>query len=113
MLVTLLGWKVAGWSGALVATLALFIPSSLLCYGVAKIWNHYRGRHWHTALENGLAPIGAGLILAGVFAIFRIAGAGILSWVLAGVAAAILAWRPKLNPLILLVGGAIVFAISH
>jgi hypothetical protein len=36
----------------------LFVPSSLLCYGVTKMWNHYRGRHWHTALETGLAPIG-------------------------------------------------------
>lgn len=113
MLVTLLGWKVAGWTGAVVATLALFIPSSLLCYGVTKMWNHYRGRHWHTALENGFAPIGAGLILAGVFAIFRVAGAGILSWVVAGVAAAILAWHPKLNPLILLAGGAVAFAAWH
>jgi chromate transporter len=113
MLVTLLGWKVAGWTGALVATLALFVPSSLLCYGVTRMWNHYRGRHWHTALESGLAPIGAGLILAGVFAIFRIAGAGILSWAVAGVSAAILAWRPTLNPLILLAGGAAAFAIWH
>ncbi|MCB8820857.1 chromate transporter [Microvirga rosea] len=110
MLVTLLGWKVAGWSGAIVATLALFVPSSLLCYGVSKMWNHYRGRHWHTALENGLAPIGAGLILAGVFAIFRVAGAGLLSWAIAGVSALILAWRPKLSPLLVLLGGAVTFA---
>jgi chromate transporter len=98
MLVTLLGWKVAGWTGAVIATLALFIPSSLLCYGVAKVWGHYRGRDWHTALENGFAPVGAGLILAGVFAIFRVAGAGMLSWAIAGVAALIFGYRPKLNP---------------
>ncbi|MGH7004042.1 MAG: chromate transporter, partial [Alphaproteobacteria bacterium] len=36
MLATVIGWKVAGWLGALVATLALFIPSSLLCYCVFK-----------------------------------------------------------------------------
>jgi len=113
MLVTLIGWKVAGWTGALVATFALIIPSSLLCYGVARIWSHYRGRYWHTALETGLAPIGAGLILAGVFIIFRIAGSGLLSWGIAGLSAAILAWRPKLNPLVLLAGGAVVFAIWH
>jgi chromate transporter len=110
MLVTLLGWKVAGWTGAAVATLALFIPSSLLCYGVARLWKHYKGRHWHTALESGLAPIGAGLILAGVFAIFRVAGSGPLSWSIAAVSAAILAWRPKLNPLLVLLCGAIAFS---
>jgi chromate transporter len=111
MLVTLLGWKVAGWTGALVATLALFIPSSLLCYGVSKVWKHYRGRIWHTALERGLAPIGAGLILAGVLAIFRGAGSGALSWSIAGISAAILARRPKLSPLLVLLGGAIAFAV--
>lgn len=113
MLVTLLGWKVAGWTGALVATLALFVPSSLLCYGVARMWGHYRGRHWHTALEAGLAPIGAGLILAGVFSIFSVAGAGILSWGIAGAAALVFGFRPKLNPLFVLLAGAIAFAVIH
>ena len=36
MLATLIGWKVAGWTGALVATAALFIPSSIMCLGIAK-----------------------------------------------------------------------------
>jgi chromate transporter len=111
MLVTLLGWKVGGWTGALVATLALFVPSSLLCYGVSKVWSRYRGRSWHAALENGLAPIGAGLILAGVVSIFRVAGSGILSWAVAGASALILSWRPKLNPLLVLIGGAVAFAV--
>jgi chromate transporter len=110
MLVTLLGWKVAGRIGAAVATLALFVPSSLLCYGVSRAWKHYKGRRWHTALEIGLAPIGAGLILAGVFAIFRVAGSGPWSWSIAAVAALVLAWRPKLSPLFVLLGGAIAFA---
>ena len=39
MLGTLIGWKVAGWAGAIVATLALYLPSSLLCYGVLKATN--------------------------------------------------------------------------
>jgi len=111
MLVTVLGWKVAGWAGALVATLALFVPSSLLCYGVSRVWTHYRGRNWHTALENGLAPIGAGLILAGVFAIFRITGAGPLYLGVAGLAAVVFHWRPKLNPLIVLLAGAVLYAL--
>lgn len=109
MLVTLLGWKVAGWAGAVVATLALFIPSSLLCYGTAKVWSHYRGRRWHTALENGLTPIGVGLVFAGVFSILRLAEAGMPSWIVAGVSAVILWWRRTTNPLFLLVGGAVFF----
>jgi chromate transporter len=57
MLATLIGFKVAGLPGAAVATLALFVPSSILCFLVARVWSRYRGRPWHQAFENGLAPL--------------------------------------------------------
>jgi len=108
MLATLIGWKVSGWAGAIVATLAIFVPSSLLCYTVALVWRRYRGRRWHTALEQGLAPIGIGLVLSGAIAVLRVSGGGALSWVLAFASAALLTWRPKLHPLLVFaVGGAI------
>lgn len=110
MLSTLIGWKVAGWSGALVATLAMFVPSSILCVAVARVWSRYRGRAWHHALEEGLAPIGTGLMFSGALAIFRLADAGPLAWGTAGVVAAMLTWRPKMHPFILLGGGAALFA---
>ena len=72
MLTTLIGWKVAGFLGALVATLALYVPCSMLCFGVAHTWNRYRGTKWHSAIENGLRPIGAGLMIAGGVMILRI-----------------------------------------
>ena len=110
MLATLIGWKVAGSAGALVATFALFAPSSLLCYAVAKVWGRYRDRPWSQALEAGLAPIGAGLIFAGILAIFRLAGSGVLSASVATAAAAAF-WRfPKLHPLVALAAGAAMFA---
>src|SRR3982750_2972031 len=42
-LATLIGWKAAGWRGALVVSLAFFLPSSLLIYGVGRVWNRWRG----------------------------------------------------------------------
>ena len=36
MLATLIGWKVAGWAGAAIATLALFVSSSLLTFAVVR-----------------------------------------------------------------------------
>jgi chromate transport protein ChrA len=33
LLTTLIGWKTAGFTGAVIASLALFVPSSLLSYG--------------------------------------------------------------------------------
>ena len=109
MLTTLIGWKVAGLLGALVATLALYIPSTTLCFFAARTWNRYRGSRWHAAIENGLRPIGAGLMIAGGVMILRVEESGPLAWVMAFAACALLIWRPLLHPMILMAGGAAVF----
>jgi chromate transporter len=109
MLATLIGWKVAGLAGALVATLALFLPASVLCYLIARVWTRYRGKPWHGAVEQGLAPIGAGLLFAGVLAILRIGAVGPLSWAAAAGVAGLLVWRPRLHPFVLLIGGGLAF----
>ena len=112
MIATLIGWKVAGLLGAFVATLALYVPSSLLCYGVAHVWDRHRGKNWHAALEDGLAPVGAGLVFAGIWALLRLSEAGPLSYAIVVAVAALLAWRPKLHPFVLLLGGAAVVLIA-
>ncbi len=112
MLASLIGWKVAGWWGAIVATLGLFVPSSLICFGVARFWNRHRGKRWHAALERGLSPIGAGLLLAGVVAIVRIANAGLLALSLAAVSALVTVLWPRLHPLNLLAAGAVLFILA-
>jgi chromate transporter len=109
MLSTLVGWHMWGLSGAVIATLAFFLPSSILCYGVVRVWNRYRGRPWHTALEQGLAPVGNGLVAAGAVSILGISGGGAVSWVIAFGAAGLLAIRPKLHPVILFVLGGVGF----
>jgi chromate transporter len=109
LLATLIGWRVAGLAGAMVATLALYVPCSVLCYGVAQTWRRYRGTAWHTALENGLRPIGAGLMFAGGVSVLRLEDSGPLAWLLAIGVGLLLLWRPLLHPLILLFGGAALF----
>ena len=105
MLVVLIGWKVAGWMGALIGAVGIFLPSSLLCYGIARMWNHYRGTAFHAALEKGLAPVGTGLIMAGAWSILRASGTGYSGWAIAFLATAVLVWR-NFHPLLLLfIGG--------
>ena len=99
LLATLVGWKVAGLPGALVASLALFVPSSLVYYAIARHWSTHRGKDWHNALELGLAPVAAGLILAGSLVILRASGSDPLLWAIAAASTAVLLWLPKLNPL--------------
>jgi chromate transporter len=111
LLVTLIGWHVAGVAGVLVASLAFFLPSSLLILAVAHVWNRWRGSRLHGAIEAGFAPIAVGLVFAGALAILATGRASAPAW---GVALAVAACRivwPNLHPLILLALGAATFAL--
>lgn len=108
MLATVIGWHVAGWLGALVASLALFVPSSLLCYAVFRWTNAHRDKKWHRAMRDGLAPVGVGLIMAGVISLFKVTDAGLLGLLIACLATAVLYFVPKFPVLVVLaLGGAI------
>lgn len=111
MLSALIGWKVAGWTGALTATVALYLPSSLLVYGAARMWGRWRGSRWHAAIEQGLAPIAAGLVLAGGLAVLQVSG-GRAVWAGAIVATVVLLRWPRLNPLILFAASGALFGIA-
>ncbi|MCL6707165.1 chromate transporter [Pseudomonas sp. R2.Fl] len=113
MLATALGWKVAGWSGAVVASLAFFLPSSLLCYIVFRMTNSHREKEWHRIMREGLAPVGTGLIIAGVISLFRLANGGILAIAIAGLACAFFYWKPRFPVLVvLMLGGLAAVAVS-
>ena len=111
LIVTMIGWKVDGWLGALVASIAIFLPSSLLVYGLAKLWGRYRGAKWQKAIELGLAPIAAGMVVATSFTLLEAADGGILAWIVAGGATLILTFT-RLSPLLLLVLGAAIYAAA-
>ena len=113
LLATLIGWQVAGWLGALVVSLAFFLPSSLLVYGVAHVWTRWRGSRWHAAVESGLDPIAVGLVVAGSLALLQSGNAGALAWAVAVAVAACRIWRPGLHPLVLLGVGAAVFVVAR
>lgn len=69
----LIGWQVAGLMGAVVATLAIYIPSSLVVYGVTRWWHKSGDSPWRGVLEKGLAPIAVGLVFAGALAVLEAA----------------------------------------
>jgi chromate transporter len=95
---TLVGWKVAGMPGAVVATAGMCAPSCLLTFWVAKVWDRYREREWRIAVGTGLAPVTVGFVAASAFVLVRGADRG---WPLAvvTVASAALAGFTRLNPL--------------
>ncbi len=111
MLAALIGWKAAGVGGALVATIAFYLPGVLLVYGVARLWRSWRGSAWHAALERGLAPVAAGLLVSGGVVVLRASPGGIPVWTAAIVTTAVLLRWPQLHPLPLLLAGAALFGV--
>ncbi len=111
MLCALIGWKAAGVAGAIIATMAFYLPASLLLFVAAKIWRRWRGSAWHQAVERGIAPIAAGLFLSGGLAVLRVAPAGLAAWIAAGAATAALLYWPKLHPVRLLIVSGAAFGV--
>ena len=110
LFVALLGWQVAGLSGALVATVAMFLPTSLMMYGVAAVWSRYRGATFLSALELGLRPVAAGLILAAVYVLLESLNGGWAARALAFASGALL-MRTRIHPILLLASGAGLFLL--
>ncbi|OZI66326.1 chromate transporter [Bordetella genomosp. 11] len=111
LLVTLVGWQVRGILGALVASFAIFVPSTVLIYALARVWQRYNGRLWIRAIETGLAPVAAGMILAASCTILRAAEGGAWAWAVA-IASTLLLLRTRVSPFLLLGGGALVFLVA-
>lgn len=98
LIVSLIGYKVAGLWGAIVAQLAMIIPAGLLMLGVSRVWLSSRGTAWHTAFEHGLGPIAVGLILASGWTIAQSAGLSPAACLAAAVCT-VLFWKTSVNPL--------------
>ena len=106
LVVSLIGWKVAGLAGAVVATGAVCAPSSILTYVVSRIWQRFRGNRWRDLIEDGLVPVTVGLMLAGGYLLTRAADHSALAFAITGVTAAtVLATR--IHPLWLLGAGGL------
>ena len=106
MIVPLIGWQVAGWSGLLVSSLAKFGPSSIITLVVMGGWKRYKDRPWRQIVQRGLVPVTVGLVVSSGLLIAK-ASATTLS--LAGVIAlcTLLALNKRIHPLWVLAVGAV------
>lgn len=97
LMVQLIGNRVAGPAGALVALLAFFAPASILTYATGRLWDRLADWPWRDAIQRGLAPISIGLMLAGTITIARIAVTDPRTVAMAGAVTAVLLLR-RVNP---------------
>ncbi|RJT47150.1 chromate transporter [Rahnella woolbedingensis] len=106
MIVPLIGWQVAGWSGLLVSSLAKFGPSSVVTLIVMGGWKRYKDRPWRQVIQRGLVPVTVGLVVSSGL---LIANASATTLPLAGVIAlcTLLALNKRIHPLWVLAVGAV------
>ncbi|SAK75583.1 chromate transporter [Caballeronia arationis] len=107
MVVTLIGWHVAGWPGVIVTSIAKFGPSSLVTIAAMHAWERFKDRPWRRYIQTGLVPMTAGLVASSAA---LIAEASDTTWMLGAITAAIavLSYRTKIHPLWLLAAGSLV-----
>jgi chromate transporter len=98
LFVTLIGWQLAGLSGALLATAALTVPTCTIAYFVTRIWDRFRDAPWRIATQAGLVPVTIGFIAASAFLIARAADVSLLAFAITAATAAIAYWG-RINPL--------------
>ncbi len=106
LMVITAGYHVAGVPGALVATVAMFLPTSLLTYAAARSWDRLREAPWLKALENGLAPVTVGLLFAGAYTVMRSAIHDPITAVIAA-ASTIVLLRWRVSPAVMIACAAV------
>jgi len=110
MIVTLIGYSVAGVAGALVATLAMCGPTAVLAYYVSRLLTRSSHSRWPAIIQAALVPLSIGLMGASGLVLALTSDR---SWAAALVTAvsAVLVFATRLNPLwLLLAGGCLGFA---
>lgn len=108
----LIGWQVGGLPGALVAVLAMYIPSSVLVYAASRWWQRRQGSRWHSAIERGLAPIAVGLIFAGVATVIEAAHMNALALATMAACTAVLFYTRFSSYLLILIVGLLYAALQ-
>jgi len=102
---SLVGWRVAGFAGSLVALAAICLPAGILAWWVFALLDRYRDSPWRGILQRSLAPLVVGLIGAGGYIIATPGAPDGRLWLIAGGSAAGMVLS-RVNPLwIMAIGG--------
>jgi chromate transporter len=106
LMVSVIGYRVAGYPGVAAALVGFFLPAGLLTFGVARVWDRYSDSPLKLACERGLAPVTIGLMLAGTLILAHTLIHSADDVVIAVVVTAILL-AVKINPVLLILGGGL------
>ena len=98
MIVTLVGYHVAGFAGAVVATVAMCGPTAALAGVLARTWDRFKDASWRRVIQAALVPISVGLVAASAIVLSQVT---VRDWTAAAIMAgtAAVAYWTRWNPL--------------
>lgn len=106
LMMSFIGWKVAGFAGAMASALATFGPPCILYFSGFRLWDRLRDATWQRVARRGLVPVTIGLVIASGTVMAHAADTGWRAAVVT-VGAAGLMLLTRLSPLWILLAGAV------
>ncbi len=104
---TFIGYKVSGLVGAVVATLAVFLPSFFMLWGLIHVYRRVKDHPLVAGFLSGVLPAVTGMLLSATVFIGRTALTGPAT-ALVALLSLVLLLRFRLEPIWLVLGGALV-----
>lgn len=101
LIVTLIGFFVAGLPGSVVTTIAICAPSSVLTYIVAHVWDRFREAPWRLVIQRALAPLTVGLMFSSGYVLTRTSDHSFTAYVLTAATVLVALWS-RVHPLVAL-----------
>lgn len=106
LLLPLVGWKMAGIPGALVAAIGFCLPSAVLVLILYHRWGKLKDSITKKTLQAALAPIGAAAVLASTLTFGQMAGITLPGSIALAIVA-FLSIKTKTPPVLLIAAGGI------
>jgi chromate transporter len=106
LIASLVGWKVAGLAGALLALGAMCGPAAVLAWWVDDLWVRFKDTAWRKAAQRAIAPVVVAFILSGGFILATPGAPDWRLWAIAAASAAAMLLS-RINPLWFLASGGV------
>ena len=106
LVTALIGWKVAGLAGGMVALGAFCGPAAALAYSIGGFWDRMRDAPWRKVFQHALVPITVGFVFSGGYVLGTPGGLDWRNALIMGASAATV-FATRLNPLWILAAGGL------
>lgn len=89
LFISLIGWRVAGIPGGILATLVFVLPSLVMSAILARGWSRWSETRWFTVVRRGLVPVTIGLLVSSALLLTMASAVSPTALVVTGGAAAL------------------------